>query len=474
MAAASVRERQRSFARMLRTCMSTVRVLSTSSPAISRFVPPGGDQAHHLELAAGQAGVLVVGGRAPAEPPLDRLAEPRDLGGRLRGERRGAEAARRAMRLDQPLDRGVALPGGGERDARAELDLRALERDLEARVELGRAADLLGGGVRVALGERRLAERVRERRERVRVARPGRDARQRLGARRAPRRAGRGARRSTTPSAGPRPRSGGPRCATSAPAGSGSGSRAWSRSPSCSSSHGERGGAVDAHRDHVEARRRVEAPDEQRPGRRAVAAEGVDRSERCRPRPACRPGCASRAAQLVRELRRAIPVAELAQDVGHAAEARVLEAVGPVRLAEADRGVERVARAAVVAGDLVRGAEPLVDLRRLERELVLEREREPGPDRLHPLVELPALDARDALRARGPAPAGRSRSARAASSPARRVELDRVAVVAGALQVAGGDQPLRRGLAGEAVGGEGVGRDAAARPARARGRPAAS
>ena len=85
------------------------------------------------------------------------------------------------MRLDQPLDRGLALPGGGEGDARAELDLRALERDLQARVELGRAADLLGGGVQVALGERRLAERVRERGERVRVARPGRDARERLG-----------------------------------------------------------------------------------------------------------------------------------------------------------------------------------------------------------------------------------------------------------------------------------------------------
>ena len=39
-------------------------------------------------------------------------------------------------------------------------------------------------------------------------------------------------------------------------------------------------------------------------------------------------------------------------------------------------------------------------------------------------------------------------------------ELDGVAVVAGALQVAGGDQPLRGRLAGEAVRGEGVGRDA--------------
>ena len=116
MATASVRDRQRSFARMLRTCMSTVRVLSTSSPAISRFVRPGGDQAHHLELAPGQAGVLVVGGRPPAEPPLDGLAEPRDLGGRLRGERRGAEAAGHVavqplVRLLERLDRIVRGAG---------------------------------------------------------------------------------------------------------------------------------------------------------------------------------------------------------------------------------------------------------------------------------------------------------------------------------------------------------------------------
>ena len=82
----------------------------------------------------------------------------------------------------------------------------------------------------------------------------------------------------------------------------------------------------------------------------------------------------------------------------------MLQAVGSVRLAEADRRGERVARAAVVARDLVRRAEPLVDLRRLERELVLERQREPGADGLHPLVELPALHARDPLEPEDPRP----------------------------------------------------------------------
>ena len=74
-------------------------------------------------------------------------------------------------------------PGRGEGDAGAELDLGPLERDVEGRVELGRAVDLLGGGVGVALGERGLAERVRERGQRVGVTRRGRDARQRVGAR---------------------------------------------------------------------------------------------------------------------------------------------------------------------------------------------------------------------------------------------------------------------------------------------------
>src|SRR5947208_1449743 len=57
-------------------------------------------------------------------------------------------------------------------------------------------------------------------------------------------------------------------------------------------------------------------------------------------------------ADLLRQRGGAIPHAELAQDVRHAAQARTLELVGAARLAEADRGGERVAGHAVVAGDL--------------------------------------------------------------------------------------------------------------------------
>ena len=138
----------------------------------------------------------------------------------------------------------------------------------------------------------------------------------------------------------------------------------------------------------------------------------------------------------------------------------MLEAVGAVRRAEADRGVERVARAAVVAGHLVRGAEPLVDLRRLERELVLEREREPGADGLHPRLEVPALDADDAFEPQDPRPQVDPLRAPGLLR-GQAGERDRVAVAAGARQVAGGDQALRGGLARDAVGGEGVRRDAA-------------
>ena len=159
--------------------------------------------------------------------------------------------------------------------------------------------------------------------------------------------------------------------------------------------------------------------------------------------------------KLVGEPRGAFPVAQLAQHVGHAAEARVLHALGSVRLAEADRGGERVAGATVVGRDLVRGPQALVDLCRLQRELLLEGQREAGPDGLHPFVVLPALDLGDPLETEDAgAKIGAVRTPRLLTGGAG--QLDRVGVVAGAGQVPGGDQPLGGGLAGEAVGGEGV------------------
>ena len=361
-----------------------------------------GHQAHHLELAARQAGVLVVGGRTPAEPALDRLAEPRELVGGLGRQRRGAEPAGRAVRLHQPLDRRLALPRRGERDTGAELDLGSLERDLEAGVQLGRAVDLLGGGVGMAFGERRLAERVRQRGQGVRVARRGHDARERLGT---------GARVVEPAVAGEKAR--GPAQAPDRVVVILAARPALHHEAAVTAGlvevalvlveHRERGGAVDGHRDHVEAGGRLEALDEQRPGGRSLAAEGPDRPEHAVHHQR-RVRAGARGAQLLRQLDRALPVAQLAQHVGHAAQAGVLRARGAARLTEADRGGERRARAAVVAGDLVGRAEPLVDLGRLERELVLEREREPCSDRVHPLAELAALHARDALEPEAPRP----------------------------------------------------------------------
>src|SRR5215211_1199215 len=71
-------------------------------------------------------------------------------------------------------------------------------------------------------------------------------------------------------------------------------------------------------------------------------------------------------------------------------------------LAQPDGRAERVAGPAVVPGDLVRGAEPLVDLTRFGGELVLERQRKPGADGLHAVLEQAALDARDPLQPHRP------------------------------------------------------------------------
>jgi hypothetical protein len=113
---------------------------------------------------------------------LHRLAELGDRCGDLGRERRGGQAAGDAVGLGQPLEAELALAGGGRGDAGPQQDLRAFEGDVEAVVELDRALELLGGERGVALGQRRLAQRVGERREGVRMAGGGGDGRQRLGA----------------------------------------------------------------------------------------------------------------------------------------------------------------------------------------------------------------------------------------------------------------------------------------------------
>ena len=81
-----------------------------------------------------------------------------------------------------------------------------------------------------------------------------------------------------------------------------------------------------------------------------------------------------------------IPIPELTQDVGHAAEAHLLHAGLARDLAEPDRRAQRIARAGVVPGHLERRSEPLIDLRRLTGELVLQRQRQSAPNRRDALV----------------------------------------------------------------------------------------
>ena len=290
---------------MWRTCMSTVRVLSTSSLATSRFVRP--DATKRITSSSRRERPAFSWSAAARRPSRRSTDSPSfaTSSAASRGQRRGAEAARRDVRLGEPLGGGLALARRGERHPRAELDLCSLERDLEARVQLGRAAELLRGGVRMALGERRLAECVRERGQGVRVAGPGRDARQRLGAR---------ARLAERAVAGEEARSPAkapdrvvvvlaalPALQHEAAVRVGVVEIALVlRQP------GERGGAVHAHRDDVEARGRVQALDEQRPSGRPLAAERTDRPEHA-VRDQRRVRARAREAQLVRELRRRAP-----------------------------------------------------------------------------------------------------------------------------------------------------------------------
>ena len=238
---------------MLRTCMSTVRVLSTSPAAISRLVRPcATSRTTSTSRRESPAVSCSAAARRPRRSSTE-APERRHLRRRLGGQRAGAERDRDPVRLAELVDRGLALADRGQRDGAAHEDLRALERDAQRAVQLGGARELRGGGVRVALGQRGLGDRARQRRERVRVA--GRRAIeasasvQRAGEVE-PARAREPARRT---SAGPRPRSGGPGCAPSARAARGSAPRR-ARVALGRGQPRERGGAVALHRDDVEPR----------------------------------------------------------------------------------------------------------------------------------------------------------------------------------------------------------------------------
>ena len=361
----------------------------------------------------------MVGGRAraPAGAPATRRAWPAPP---RSGAASGAAPRRRATRWASArlLERGLALARRGEaRRRRAAGSARArtgCRGSREARPP-GASCWAAASGVALAPARSRRAHAPAPP-----ARRDGRSWRRWPTAprrRHAPRRAVRGGRRSTRPSAGPRPRSGGPRCAPTARGGSGSSRR---RRPRCPRAPRARRGRPGCPRCIDTTSSRVAVSRQRASSGRAP--DGSPRKARIEPRtpsatsvaPAPAPGERRSSA----ELRRAVPVAQLAQDVGHAAEAGVLQAVRPVGLAEADRRGERVARAAVVARDLVGRAEPLVDLCRLRRQLVLERQRQTRSDGLHARRRTRRPSPAPRPGGRAPAPAGRP--ARRARPPRRR------------------------------------------------------
>jgi hypothetical protein len=128
----------------------------------------------------------------------------------------------------------------------------------------------------------------------------------------------------------------------------------------------------------------------------------------------------------------------------------VLERSVVARLAQGDGGRERLAGAAIVRGGLERRAEPLVDGRGVDGEPVLQRERQAAAHELDPFLELPALGARDSLQPE--CPRAQIGPLRAFGLLAGKVgELHGIAVVAGALQVAGRHEPLGGSLARQPV-----------------------
>ena len=84
-----------------------------------------------LELASGKPAVLELTRRGPAVALIDAFAELRELRAGTTREWPRAELARRPVRIGQPLDCCLVLAGRGQRDARAKLCLRTIERELE-------------------------------------------------------------------------------------------------------------------------------------------------------------------------------------------------------------------------------------------------------------------------------------------------------------------------------------------------------
>jgi hypothetical protein len=97
------------------------------------------------------------------------------IGGGLTPERARSELPERSMGVDEAIDARLALACCSQRDARARLHVRPLERRVDFAKELERLLELLGGPRGVVFHQRHLAEGVRERGERFRAGEPTRE-----------------------------------------------------------------------------------------------------------------------------------------------------------------------------------------------------------------------------------------------------------------------------------------------------------
>ena len=87
-----------------------------------------------------------IGGGTAAEALHHGLTKGRHLARRFGGERPGTELASRAVGVSEALERRLALARRGERDAGAQLDLGAIEGQLDAAQQLHGARTRRGDG----------------------------------------------------------------------------------------------------------------------------------------------------------------------------------------------------------------------------------------------------------------------------------------------------------------------------------------
>src|SRR5262249_18589971 len=123
----------------------------------------GGHESHDLELSAREPAGSQLGCGPPAEAAVDGLAEPGELGGRTLRQRPGAQLARSAVSVGEPLDRQLSFPERAEHDPCSQLRLGSVERKLETLQQVESTPELPSGLLAIAVEERNLGDGVRER-----------------------------------------------------------------------------------------------------------------------------------------------------------------------------------------------------------------------------------------------------------------------------------------------------------------------